>query len=93
MWLKNGMSIFTELGLEEVSMSDQSFGDYKGKYMDHYDKTRRGQQKEKMSILHEVDFEINRIHMDEIKVSYFLKFLAKIEGSALEVRENRKRPA
>ena len=44
-----------------------------------------------MSIQNAVDFEINRIHMDEIKVSYFLKFLAKIEGSALEVRGKQKK--
>lgn len=48
-------------------MDEQSFENYKSKYLDLYDKTI--QKKEKTSILEEVDFELELIHRDDITVT------------------------
>lgn len=81
MRLKNVLATFTEFEFEELSMSEQSFEDYKSKYLDLYDKTKNHHQKEKVSILGDVDFELELIHRDEINVAYILKLLAKLKDA------------
>jgi len=60
---------------------NKSFEDYKSKYLDIYDKVRNDHQKEKTSILNDVDFELELIHRDEINVAYILKLIAKLKGA------------
>ncbi len=52
-----------------------------------YDKSRRDRQKEKVSILNDIDFELELIHRDEINVAYILKLLAKLKDSTEEEKE------
>ena len=47
--------------------------------MDLYDKVRSDHQKEKVSILEDVDFELELIHRDEVNVAYILRLLAKLK--------------
>ncbi|MCE3296026.1 MAG: deoxyribonuclease HsdR [Crocinitomicaceae bacterium] len=91
MRIKNVLSTFTEFKFEDLSMSEQSFEDYKSKYLDLYDKTKTYNQKEKVSILNDIDFELELIHRDEINVSYILKLLAKLKDSAIEEQEKQKK--
>ncbi len=91
MRLKNVLSTFTEFTFEDLSMSEQSFEDYKSKYLDLYDKTKTHNQKEKVSILNDIDFELELIHRDEINVSYILKLLAKLKDSAQEDQDQQKK--
>jgi len=78
MRLKNILITFADFGWEDLSMPEQLFEDYKSKYLDLYDKVRSDHQKEKVSILEDVDFELELIHRDEINVSYILKLLANL---------------
>src|SRR6185369_14361553 len=50
------------------------------KYLDLYDKVRTATNKEKVSILDDVDFEVELIHRDEINVRYILALLAIYHG-------------
>ncbi|WP_288371667.1 type I restriction endonuclease subunit R [uncultured Algoriphagus sp.] len=84
MRLKNVMATYTEFSFEELEMPEQVFEDYKSKYLDLYDKAKGNQQKEKVSILSDVDFELELIHRDEINVSYILKLLAKLKDAPEE---------
>src|SRR5690606_3139405 len=52
-----------------------------------YDKAKGSNQKEKVSILFDVDFELELIHRDEINVSYILKLLAKLKDAPEEEKE------
>jgi type I restriction enzyme R subunit len=61
-------------------MNEQLFEDYKSKYLDLYDKVKSNHQKEKVSILEDVDFELELIRRDEINVAYILKLLANLKG-------------
>jgi type I restriction enzyme R subunit len=62
-------------------MTTQSFEDYKSKYLDLYEKVKGNRQKEKTSILEDVDFELELICRDEINVAYILKLLAKLKNA------------
>lgn len=62
-------------------MTEQLFEDYKSKYLDLYDKVKSNHQKEKVSILEDVDFELELIHRDEINVNYIIQLLIKLKAS------------
>ena len=66
---------FTSIGLQ----AQQTFEDYKSKYLDLYDKTKSENAKELVSILDDIDFELELIHRDEVNVSYIMKLLAQLK--------------
>lgn len=90
MRLKNVLATFTEFDFVDLSMNEQNFEDYKSKYLDLYDKAKSAQAKEKVSILQDVDFELELIHRDEINVAYILKLLAKLKDADAEEQERQK---
>lgn len=61
-------------------MNEQLFEDYKSKYLDLYDKVKSDHQKEKVSILEDVDFELELIHRDEVNVAYIIQLLIKLKS-------------
>ncbi|BEG99004.1 type I restriction endonuclease subunit R [Bacteroides sedimenti] len=82
MRLKNVLTTFSDFSFDHLVMKEQLFEDYKSKYLDLYDKVRTNRQKEKVSVLNDVDFELELIHRDEINVAYILKLLAKLKESS-----------
>jgi type I restriction enzyme R subunit len=91
MRLKNVLTTFVDFSWEDLAMDEQRFEDYKSKYLDLYDKVRTDHQKEKVSILNDVDFELELIHRDEVNVSYILKLLAKLKEVRKEEHEKQKK--
>ena len=91
MRLKNVLTTFTEFEFADLSMNEQAFEDYKSKYLDLYDKAKSHNQKEKVSILEDIDFELELIHRDEINVAYILKLLAKLKDATPEEHEKQKK--
>lgn len=91
MRLKNVLATFTEFDFYNLSMDEQSFEDYKSKYLDLYDKAKSAHSKEKVSILEDVDFELELIHRDEINVAYILKLLAKLKDAKAEDQGKQKK--
>lgn len=77
----NVLKTFTEFSFGDISINEQTFEDYKSKYLDLRDKVKRDNAKEKVSILNDIDFELELIHGDEINVSYILKLLAKLKDA------------
>ncbi len=75
--IKNIMAAFADFKWDNLSMDEQTFEDYKSKYLDLYD---RAKTKEKVSILQDVDFELELIHRDEINVAYIIQLLIKLKG-------------
>lgn len=76
----NVLKTFSEFSWSDLWMPEQAFEDYKSKYLDLYDKVRAEKEaEEKVSILEEVDFELELIRRDEINVSYILALLAQIK--------------
>ncbi|MCC6601320.1 MAG: type I restriction endonuclease subunit R [Crocinitomicaceae bacterium] len=77
---KNILSAFADFKWEDLAMNEQLFEDYKSKYLDLYDKVKSDRQKEKVSILEDVDFELELIHRDEINVAYIIQLLIKLKS-------------
>src|SRR5690606_16072271 len=92
MRVKNVLSTFTEFSYDDLGMDEQTFENYKSKYLDLYDTIKSENQKEKVSILNDIDFELELIRRDEINVAYILTLLAKLtESSKPEEREQQKK--
>lgn len=79
MRLKNILSSFIEFSFDDTYMKEQEFADYTSKYLDLYDKIKTNNQKESVSILDEIDFELELIHRDEINVAYIMRLLAQLK--------------
>lgn len=76
MRLKNVLNTFTEFSYDDLDISEQDFEDYQSKYLDIRDDVKN--DKEKVSILDDIDFELELIRRDEINVAYILTLLAKL---------------
>jgi type I restriction enzyme R subunit len=76
----NVLQSYTDFDWEDLSIDEQEFEDYKSKYLDLYEKVKRDTEKQKTSILDDIDFELELIHRDQINVAYILKLLAQLKG-------------
>jgi type I restriction enzyme R subunit len=91
MRLKNVLASFADFTWEDLTITEQKFEDYKSKYLDLYQKVKTYSQTEKVSILNDVDFELELIHRDEINVAYILKLLSKLKGLTGDDLDKQKR--
>ncbi len=79
MRIKNILMAFSDFNWDDLQMSEQAFEDYKSKYLDLHEKVINDHQKEKVSILEDVDFELELIHRDDINVAYIIQLLIKLK--------------
>ncbi len=80
MRIKNILTAFSDFKWEDLKMTEQQFSDFKSKYLDLHYKVKSDHQKEKVSILEDVDFELELIHRDEINVAYIIQLLIKLKS-------------
>ena len=80
MRIKNILNAFSDFKWEDLAMNEQLFEDYKSKYLDLWQKVKSDTEKEKVSILEDVDFELELIHRDEINVNYIIQLLIKLKS-------------
>jgi len=84
MRLRNILESFADFSFDDVRIGEQEFEDFKSKYLDLHDKVKTNSAKEKVSVLEEVDFELELLAMDEINVAYILKLLSKLKETESE---------
>lgn len=89
--LRNVLETFADFSLTDLNIDNQTFENYKSKYLDLYDEVKSDNAKEKVSILNDVDFELDLIHRDEINVDYILKLLQGLAGKNPEELDKRKK--
>ncbi|CAM3084637.1 type I restriction endonuclease subunit R [Flavobacterium frigoris] len=77
----NVLQSYTDFDWEDLEIEQQEFEDYKGKYLDLYEKVKQDTQVQKTSILDDIDFELELIHRDKIGVAYILKLLSQLKGA------------
>jgi type I restriction enzyme R subunit len=87
MRLKNVLDCFTEFTFADLPMDEQLFADYRSKYLDLYEKVRNEHAKEKVSILDDLDFELELIRRDKINVSYIISLLHNMQDDTEEGRD------
>jgi type I restriction enzyme R subunit len=80
MRIKNILTAFSDFKWADLKMTEQLFNDYQSKYLDLWQKVKTDHQKEKVSILEDVDFELELIHRDEINVAYIIQLLIKLKS-------------
>ena len=90
----NVLSSFSEFTWTDLYMTELAFKDYKSKYLDLYDKARTANEEERVSIINDVDFELELIQRDEINVAYILRLLAALhKAQQSDDEEERKKAA
>ncbi len=87
--IKNVLGTFTEFSFDELPIDEQEFEDYKTKYLDIRDRVKNN--KEEVSILNDIDFEIELIRRDEINVAYILGLLAKLRDAKPSEHEKQRK--
>jgi len=89
----NVLQSYTDFDWDNLPMDAQEFEDYKGKYLDIYDRVKREGQKEKVSILDDIDFELELIHRDRINRTYILKLLREFKEEKEATKAQAKKKA
>jgi len=86
----NVLQSYTDFNWDDLLIDEQEYNNYKGKYLDLYQKVKQENEKHKTSILDDIDFELELIHRDRINVAYILKLLTQLKqaktASAAEVK-------
>ena len=88
---KNVLESYADFSWDGLGIDEQTFENFKSKYLDLYQKVKTENQKEKTSILDDIDFELELIHRDLINVAYIIKLLAKLkQAKASEAQQQKK---
>lgn len=74
----NRLNTFTEFSFDHIDIEEQEFEDYRSKYLDMYDEVKSKTSKEKVSILNDLDFEVELLKRDDINVSYIMLLLKEL---------------
>lgn len=77
--LMNRLSTFTEFTYDHLDLKEQEYLDYNSKYLDIYNSVVKKMEKEKISILDDLDFEVDLIQRDEINVSYIMTLVKDLD--------------
>ncbi|WP_318521975.1 type I restriction endonuclease subunit R [Photobacterium leiognathi] len=91
MRLKNMLGNFADFDMDATKMSEQEFQDFTSKYADLNRQLRENSTKEKVSILDDVDFELELMHRDEVNVGYILHLLRELHEEESTEEKARKR--
>lgn len=86
MRLLNVLKSFSDFSFDQLEMTEFEFDGYKSKYLDIWQTIKPNATKDKVSILDDIDFELELIHRDEINVRYILSLLANLKESNEEKR-------
>ena len=79
--IKNILDCFTQFSFDDLAMDEQTFANYRSKYLDLYQKVKADREKEKISILDDLDFEVELISRDKINVSYIISLLKNMKDA------------
>lgn len=91
MRVKNVVESFADFDFGDLDMTEQEFENYKSKYLDKYEQVKTDKQTEKVSILDEIDFELELIHRDEINVAYILQLLKDYQNETVDEEKRRRK--
>lgn len=87
MRLHKKMSHYSEFSWADLGMEEQLFWDYSSKYQDLKDHIGHKDQKEKVSILDDIDFELELIRKDNINVGYIVQLLIRLKANATNEKD------
>lgn len=86
MRLRSSLETYSEFSSTDLSLREQDYLDFRSKYLDLEAMARRGDDEgEGLTLLGDLDFELELIQRDEINVAYILSLLAALNA---EVRDH-----
>lgn len=74
--IRNVLGVFAQFTWSDLDIEAQTFDDFKSKYLDIHDQTRKRDESETASIINDIDFELELIRQDKINVAYILQLLS-----------------
>lgn len=83
------LQTFVEYDQDQTILNKQDFADYASKYSDLCTAVRSVVQKEKVSVLDDIDFQLDLLHRDRINVGYIINLLQLAINS--KSNDNRKK--
>ncbi len=87
--IKASLETFAEFSFSDLGISEQEFYDYQSKYLDIYEE-RKNHDREKESILDQIDFELELTIRDVIDYDYIIRLIAGLKNiSSKALREKK----
>lgn len=77
--IKSSLETFAEFSFEDLGITEQEFYDYQSKYLDIYTESKT-LEKEKESILDQIDFELELTVRDLINFDYIIQLIAGLKN-------------
>lgn len=85
MRIKNKLDIFTEFSFDDLQITEQDFNDFFSVYLDIYNDKPKDEGA--ISILNDIDFELELVRNDKINVDYILDLLENFDLNGDNSRE------
>ena len=82
------LEMFSEFSWDSLPIDEQSYADYKSKYLDIYQRTQQSDNT-KADILQDIAFEIDLLHHDRINVDYILALLKDLNITSPSYQKDR----
>ncbi len=76
--LMTRLTVFTEFDYNDLKLTEQTFEDYRSKYIELYEKYKNP-NRDKVSVVDDIDFEIELVRRDNINVAYILELLKQLD--------------
>ena len=86
---KNKLDIFTEFRWDDLNIEEQEYNNFKSAYLDMKPPVTPGEPP--VSILNDIDFELELLRTDNINVDYILKLLADLDKDSPSFDHDKKR--
>lgn len=87
--IKSSLETFAEFSFEDLGITEQEFYDYQSKYLDIYTETKTA-DKEKESILDQIDFELELTVRDLINFDYIIQLIAGLKNITSDAVRSKK---
>ncbi|PAT00996.1 deoxyribonuclease HsdR [Candidatus Izimaplasma bacterium ZiA1] len=75
----NQLDTFTEFDYSDLKLTEELFAEYRNSYYDAYERTKKD-RRERVSILNDIDFEIDLLRKDKINVDYIINLLSELDS-------------
>lgn len=87
--IKSSLETFAEFSFKDIGITEQEFFDYQSKYLDIYE-DRKNNEREKESILDQIDFEIELTVRDIINFDYIIHLIAGLRDITSDTLRKKK---
>ena len=75
----NQLDTFTEFEYNDLKLNEELFAEYRNSYFYAYEKTKKD-RRERVSILDDIDFEIDLLRKDKVNVDYIINLLNELDS-------------